>query len=223
MKEASFSKSLRRLGFREEDFKGARVLDVGSGNGALLKLLSGWGSMTTGIELSGAGVEMAVKNVPGAKIIHNSCMTVRLKELFDYVILTDLVEHVEQTRELFNRLATWLERRGYIIFTTPDPYSLFAKILGRYWPHYTSEHLVFLSKKAIRKLAEDNGLTTVKIIKNKKVYTAHFFLWQIVRKEMHPFISLAKILLKLLPDRLQTKQFSFATGEHLVLMFRGKR
>ena len=51
---------------------------------------------------------------------------------------------------------------GYCMITTPNTDSLSAKIMGKRWLHYNSEHLNYFNIKSMQKLSE---LTGFKIIK----------------------------------------------------------
>ena len=54
---------------------------------------------------------------------------------------------------------TRLKAGGTLILTTPDAASCYRKALGPLWPHYKVEHLTYPSARALRKFADQAGLS----------------------------------------------------------------
>ncbi len=76
--------------------EGARVLEIGSGDGDLLAALKP--SRGVGIDASGAFTELARKNHPNLEFRTGFAETFTLDEKFDFVILSDLVGYLEDVQ-----------------------------------------------------------------------------------------------------------------------------
>ncbi|HXQ20688.1 MAG TPA: glycosyltransferase [Candidatus Acidoferrales bacterium] len=82
---------------------GARVLEVGSGNGDLLAALEP--SRGVGVDVSGAMVRRAAARYPGLEFRQMPAERLDLGgEQFDYIVLSDLVGYLYDIRMVFERL-----------------------------------------------------------------------------------------------------------------------
>lgn len=101
----------------------ADILEIGSGTGANLGLLSEFGSVT-GLEMSGEAIAFASRR---AQSLH--CVTLRqgicpqdLSEIgkhFDLICLFDVLEHIDEDAETLRRLAHILKPGGRLMVTVP--------------------------------------------------------------------------------------------------------
>jgi ubiquinone/menaquinone biosynthesis C-methylase UbiE len=93
---------------------GARVLELGSGNGDLLAALNpadGWG-----IDISGEMVRLAISKYPHLKFQQMAAETLNLPgKTFDYVILSDLTGYLYDIRHVFERLRKVCHSRTRIV------------------------------------------------------------------------------------------------------------
>jgi 2-polyprenyl-3-methyl-5-hydroxy-6-metoxy-1,4-benzoquinol methylase len=93
---------------------GARVLEVGSGNGDLLEALKP--SYGLGIDISSAMVHLAAQKYPHLKFLHMSAERLDLPdERFDFIILSDLLGYLYDIRLVFERLRTVCHPRTRLI------------------------------------------------------------------------------------------------------------
>jgi 2-polyprenyl-3-methyl-5-hydroxy-6-metoxy-1,4-benzoquinol methylase len=82
---------------------GARVLEVGSGNGDLLEALKP--SYGLGIDISSEMVHLAAQKYPHLKFLHMPAERLDLPgERFDFIILSDLLGYLYDIRLVFERL-----------------------------------------------------------------------------------------------------------------------
>jgi len=100
--------------------KKSRLLDVGCGMGHTSMLLSKIVE-TTGIDMSEVGVKIAEKTVPGKFIVGDVCKIPFESAYFDYVIMKDLLEHVENDTLAIEEVTRVLKKDG--IFVLYVPYS----------------------------------------------------------------------------------------------------
>ena len=152
--------------------EGARVLDLGCGNGALLATFRGRGWDLHGLEISESGVEIARKNVPEAKFYLADATAplegAILDQRFDAVISTEVIEHVFAPRGLVRNAMSVLKPGGKILLTTPyHGYlkNIMVAMSGRHDSHYDPlydwGHIKFWSIDTLSRLLWDAGFEQV--------------------------------------------------------------
>ena len=77
----------------------ARILDLGCGNGDLLASLNP--SFGIGVDFSGGMIELASTSHPELEFYQQDVQTLDLKEKFEYILLSDLVNDVEDVQTVF--------------------------------------------------------------------------------------------------------------------------
>jgi SAM-dependent methyltransferase len=103
---------------------GARILEVGSGTGSNLALLSEFGRVV-GLEMSGEAIAFARAQgleVPGKVELHLGRCPEDLagfKQPFDLVCLFDVLEHIEDDRAALAALAKLLRPGGSLVISVP--------------------------------------------------------------------------------------------------------
>lgn len=79
-------------------------------------------------------------------------------ESFDAICMWDVIEHLREPKEMINNLYKYIKKGGYMIISTPNVGSFFAKITGNKWPFMTPpEHLSFFDKNTLTNLFTSNG------------------------------------------------------------------
>jgi len=100
-------------------FKGARILDVGSGTGDFLSFMNSKGYEVTGVENNTKASLIRKKN--DIKIHEN---TSELSDnSFDLITLWHVLEHLPDPEETFNNTFNLLNKSGYLIVAVPNVYS----------------------------------------------------------------------------------------------------
>jgi SAM-dependent methyltransferase len=139
---------------------GARVLEIGSGNGDLMAALQP--SYGVGVDVSGRMVELARELHPDLRFEVAAGEQLDLGETFDYIVLSDLVPFVHDLVALFERVAAHSHPRTRVIVSTYSrvwrPLMSLAETL-RLKPRKPLRNWV--SPLDIRNLLELAGLETV--------------------------------------------------------------
>lgn len=138
---------------------GARILDVGCGNGALLKLLRSKGSASWQLHANDI-------NADGLRSLQAEGFTIhpgRVEELvvgepFDLVILNQVIEHLADVRSVLRGISRILRPGGAILIETPSSDGLDARAFsGRHWGgyHFPRHFFIFDQRLLVRLLAEE--------------------------------------------------------------------
>jgi 2-polyprenyl-3-methyl-5-hydroxy-6-metoxy-1,4-benzoquinol methylase len=99
--------------------KGASILDLGSGSGAMCLRLKDMGFTPTGCDLVSENFRLHGK-VDFLTANINEPLPAEMREKFDCVIGTELIEHLENPRHLIRQCQRALKPGGLLILTTPN-------------------------------------------------------------------------------------------------------
>ncbi|MDQ3863034.1 MAG: class I SAM-dependent methyltransferase [Actinomycetota bacterium] len=138
---------------------GAEVLDLGCGSGALATRRLSERFQVTGVELSARMVELARRNVPGARFVRADMASVEFPpETFDGVCAFYSLTHLpqEELPALLRRVARWLKPAGLFVASMgsgEDPGSVQEEWVGGV-PMYFAGYAAPMNKE----LVEEAGL-----------------------------------------------------------------
>jgi 2-polyprenyl-6-hydroxyphenyl methylase/3-demethylubiquinone-9 3-methyltransferase len=148
--------------------EGARVLDIGCGNGSLTAAWAKRGWDVTGVDLSESGIAHAKASYPEI-VFHKMAVGPELVEhfgegSFDAIVSAEVVEHLYAPRDLTQSAFRLLKNGGILILTTP--YNGYLKnvvlaVTGTMDRHCTAlwdcGHIKFWSWKTIQCLLAEVG------------------------------------------------------------------
>lgn len=127
---------------------GKYCLDVGCGNGELVQRLRNEGAIASGSETATAAKVLCEKR--GIPLVDLESEGARLKESFDIITATEVIEHVPSPTEFLCSIASYVKPGG-IIFLTTGNWSLVSKIPGT--PYVMPEgHLQYFTPVTLTKL-----------------------------------------------------------------------
>lgn len=153
------------------------VLDVGCAYGYFLsEMPDNWKKY--GLEISQFAYSKAVKTNPDANI-KNQILTKSsfIDQKFDLITLWDVIEHLDDPKEVISTIYQKLKKGGRLIMSTGDIGSLFAKLQGKDW-HLLNppQHLSFFSTKTISTLLESIGFSQIKITHPSAYYPISYLV-----------------------------------------------
>lgn len=122
--------------------RGAKVLDVGCGEGALLWGLRQLGLEAHGCDLAAPAVELA-RHLVGKENVHvGTIAEVPYRPgTFDCIVALEVIEHLPNPRPLLDCVTALLKPGGTLLLTTPNRHRVFAvlkRALGR--PHSSTDY-----------------------------------------------------------------------------------
>lgn len=111
---------------------GLRVLDVGCGNGPLTFPVASLGCAVTGVDVNAASIERNRRDsrYPNARFELVPGATFDLGEVFDLIICSEVLEHLEAPQPLVDSIARHLAPGGTLMVTVPNGYGP-REVLGR--------------------------------------------------------------------------------------------
>jgi SAM-dependent methyltransferase len=146
--------------------RGARVLDIGCGDGHLLADLRAADPSLRceGVEFSATAAAAAER--AGFHIYRGPIETVDLPlRTFDLIIMNQLIEHVREPIEVLRRTARALRPGGHLFIETPNLDALDARLFRRrYWGGYhLPRHFHLFDTRTLPALVRQAGLMPVAV------------------------------------------------------------
>jgi SAM-dependent methyltransferase len=144
---------------------GARLLDVGCGDGHLLALVQAEAPFPLelhGVELNAtAGAEASRR---GVQVHHGRVEDVTLPPAaYDLIVMNQLIEHVPDPTAVLRHIRAALAPGGHLFLETPNLDSLDARLFRRrYWGGYhLPRHFHLFDRRTLPRLVERAGLDMV--------------------------------------------------------------
>lgn len=153
------------------------ILDLGCGNGSLVKRLLDDGFNAYGTDASESGINLASQSYPDRFALQDLSkdeLPEKFSELtFDTIISTEVIEHLYDPRKFASFCKTILKENGggELIITTPyHGYlkNLLLSLAGKWDSHanplFDGGHIKLWSKNTLTKLLEEQGFTIEKFV-----------------------------------------------------------
>jgi SAM-dependent methyltransferase len=142
---------------------GARVLEVGAGDGRFISRLRVAGFDASGIEPSVAGVRLA--RARAAPVEQAAVEEVELEPAsLDAALAWHTIEHLEDPAAALSRIVAWLRPGGLVIVACPNLASLQARIGGDRWFHQdVPRHRTHFTAVGLRLLLRRTGFRVLDV------------------------------------------------------------
>jgi len=152
-----------------------RLLDVGCGNGALLKRAQAQGFLTAGVEIS-APLASLVRDQLGCEVYQKFLSELKLLESsFDVVTMYDLIEHTENPLREVEHVFRILKSGGVFFALTPNDQALLRRISRvlftasmHSYSHpirrlYYPDHLSYFTAESLSRLLGSAGFELISV------------------------------------------------------------
>jgi SAM-dependent methyltransferase len=142
--------------------KGARLLEIGCGQGDFLVRAQNQGMKVAGVEYSSHACEVARKKLGGTgEITCGEITDVTAEGLYDVCALSDVIEHVRDPAEFLDRAYRLLKPDGIIFIATPTLDSWSARLLKNNWMEFKPEHLWYFKAETLQTLLIQRGFSQI--------------------------------------------------------------
>ena len=164
--------NLARFILRKIPYSKASLMDIGAGNGLVLRFFKRKGFAVSGMELSSALCEEMTKNprMKGINIFQGDISQKTGNEEYDVVMASDVIEHIKDDRQALKNLFSFLKPGGVLVVTVPAHSHLFGK-RDKLWGHYRRYDRNYLLKQ----LSTLNGNIVSMTYWNFVGYFTYFF------------------------------------------------
>lgn len=110
--------------------KNQKFLEIGCAQGYYLKEALKKTDEVTGIEINKEFVAEAKKNVPKAKTYVGNAEKTTLKEKYDFILCTEVLEHLENRKNGIEELKRLCSKDGLVVITVPLEQGLIWKTIS---------------------------------------------------------------------------------------------
>lgn len=164
--------------FVDNVFPGEKVLDIGCGNGLLLKdIIKRTGSLGVGVDVSWENLKSAKSNLSGfekAEIVHCDIWKYQDQRQFDVIILSNILEHLDKRSQFLEHIKKSFNPKKFLIRVPTfdrDWLVPYKKELGFEW-RLDNTHKVEYTEEIFRKELEVAGLKPKELVfKWGEIYT----------------------------------------------------
>jgi len=138
-----------------------KLLDVGTNTGLFVKLAreNGWDAI--GLEPNRWSVDFAKKNYEINLVNKPFDRGVFPKSSFSVVTMWDVIEHFTDPVNEIKKVYDYLSPGGVFAFSTVDPDSFLAKLMGTKWSWYMEMHRVFFNWYSAKYYLEKAGFKNI--------------------------------------------------------------
>lgn len=139
---------------------GKRLLEIGPSVGYFARQAQRAGFQVHVVEMS-ADCCKFLRETVGVEVTHSAAISGALEpgRQYDVIALWQVVEHLPNPIDELEALAAHLAPQGVLVVAAPNPESLQARMLGRYWWHLDApRHVVLMPPQPLVERVEDFGL-----------------------------------------------------------------
>jgi 2-polyprenyl-3-methyl-5-hydroxy-6-metoxy-1,4-benzoquinol methylase len=185
------TKYIEQIPFKEKYFKlflnrikpflkkKSNVLEIGSYYGVLGNLIKPYVDNYTGLELSKHAAEYSKKKY-SLNVMNDSLYKFLNKNfLFDVIVMSDVVEHLDDPFRIFNLIEKNLKPDGVLIFTTFNMDALIPKILGRKYHWIMPMHKFYFTDNTIKYSLNNNNMEIINIKKDTRLISVEYLLYKL--------------------------------------------
>ena len=156
--------------------KSCTVLEIGSYYGVLGKLIQPLVKEYIGLELSKHACKYSKKNFKLNILNQSLNQYAKNSKKFDIIIMTDVIEHLDNPFDLLSLIEKKLNINGKLILTTFNFDSFFSKIMGRHYPWIIPMHKYYFSNTTLKNVLNKNNLNLFNIKNDTRIISFEYLL-----------------------------------------------
>jgi SAM-dependent methyltransferase len=153
---------------------GSRLLDIGCGAGAFLKIASSLGYAVIGLDPDAEALRRVAEfNVRQGSLPHTGFPDAH----FEHITLSHVFEHLHDPHAALAEIARLLKPGGRIWLSLPNRDAIGLETFGKYWRGLEApRHLVLPSQAGLQRLLEQHGFVDIRL--RHHAPAAEFFVKQ---------------------------------------------
>jgi 2-polyprenyl-3-methyl-5-hydroxy-6-metoxy-1,4-benzoquinol methylase len=132
------------------------ILEIGCGRGKLLKGLEKYYSVS-GSDISSSAIKEAGRLLGKSRVKVLDLEKQELSGKYDLVLAFDVFEHLKNPAACLKKIKKVLKKNGILIFSVPNNYGLFGKMMTTYFNFIDRTHVSTLKRKEWVSLFEKEG------------------------------------------------------------------
>jgi ubiquinone/menaquinone biosynthesis C-methylase UbiE len=135
-------------------------LECGMGPGHLLGLVEHWfpRKKVCGLDIDVPTIKQARQSSTQARLLAASAEALPFPEqTFEAVLSLHMVEHLPEPDNFFREAARVLKPSGLLIFATPNPIGIGARVMKERWTGLVPDHISLMAPSAWRALLKNHG------------------------------------------------------------------
>ncbi|WP_214480575.1 class I SAM-dependent methyltransferase [Bacillus sp. SM2101] len=150
--------------------KGSKLLDIGTGAGEMAAVAKEFLYSITGVEIRPVYAKH-VSDTLEIPIVKTDIMHYETNELYDVIILGDIIEHTPEPLKVLKKVRTLLKKDGILWISTPNfesGYTAIMKDKDAMWR--VCEHVNYFSYTSLLKALEISGFVCMEYSASKRFY-----------------------------------------------------
>ena len=159
--------------------KNHKVLEIGSYYGILGNIINSHVKNYTGVELSKHAAEYSKKNYNLNVINESLDKFLRKNILFDVIIMSDVIEHLDNPFNVLSLIEKNLEPNGIFIFTTMNMDALLPKIMRSKYHWIMPQHKFYFSNSTLQYFLKRNKMDIFKIKNDARLVSVEYLLFKL--------------------------------------------
>jgi len=173
------------------------ALDIGCASAYFLDILRNKGWKVQGIELDPSMISLLKeKNI---ETYTKTFDTFESNEKYHLITLFDVLEHIPDIKDTFERLSSLLHPDGVIALITPNADSFQHKLMGKRWFQIKPlEHIYYFSPSTLKRAIEPNHLTLSRLLKAGQYADIGFLLNRLQQYKYNNLYKFFLFIVKLL-------------------------
>lgn len=193
--------------FRDFLNPGKKVLDLGCGTGEFLNALQKLGCETWGVDLDKRAIGRAktyfnLKNLYAMGLEEFFALSDLPK--FDIITLFEVIEHIQNPKEVISGIKNILKRKGLLVLSTPSRNRVLVNATEMDFPYH---HLSRWDETAIRNLLENNGFVINGIYHIERFISIYYTIYELLSSRVRfNFVRRARNLFIIKSSRQGDKQ-----------------
>lgn len=143
--------------------QGDKILEIGSGRGWFSLKMAKKGFDITAVDLSQKNLDLIQEKSSRIKTKYGSAEKLPfIEERFDWIVMNEVLEHLENPKEVLSHISNFLTPQGKIFISVPYQENIVQELCihcHKMTPH--SAHLHSFTMKSLERLATNNDLFIV--------------------------------------------------------------